>query len=92
MDAKAGDGVVVAQAAQQLDLSRIEADLLESLAQRRRCRTGIVGLDTAARQADLSGVIPEMCRPLGEDDVRPSGRATNPTSTAAGVRSPSRIS
>ena len=59
-DDEAGSGGVGRQAAEHLDLERLEADLLVRLAQRRRHRVGIARLGAAAGKADLSGMVVEV--------------------------------
>ena len=53
-------GRVGRQAAEHLDLERLEADLLVRLAQRGRRRIGIAGLGAAAGKADLPRMVVQV--------------------------------
>ena len=52
-----------------LDLSRVEADLLLGLAQRRRPQVGVALVAAAAGEGDLTGVAPQVAAALGEDEA-----------------------
>jgi len=67
--AKARDGFVLGEASQHLDARRRQPDFLGRLAQRRGRVIGVGGLDPTARKADLAGVILEVHRALGEENV-----------------------
>jgi hypothetical protein len=62
--------VVVGELAQDLDVPRLQADLLLRLAQRGGLRRGVVRLGAAARKADLARVRLEMRRAPREQNLQ----------------------
>jgi hypothetical protein len=71
VDAVAGDeGRRRRQLLTELDRSRIEADLLVGLAQRRGGQVGVGFVFAPAGERDLTGVTAKVGAPLGEDEAR----------------------
>src|SRR5262245_254619 len=67
-DPVAGHGRVLGQMAEDLDPLGVEPDLLNGLAQRGLARRGIAWLGATAGEADLAGMIVQMCGASGEED------------------------
>jgi hypothetical protein len=74
LDLEAGAADIGVEPADDLDLVPRQADLLLGLAQRRRQRIGIAGIDAAAGKGDLAGMRGQVRRAQGQQDgvaVRP---------------------
>jgi hypothetical protein len=79
------------QAAQHPDPGRVEPDLLVGLPERRRDPVGVPGLDRAAGQTDLAGVLAQVGGPLHQHQLQVVGPVDRGQGEQHRCRHPGRV-